>query len=424
MKVQVEDVSSIEKRLSIEVDPSFVERELSQAYAALSHQVKVPGFRPGKVPRRMLEKQYRSEVEADVVKRVQLLGYYDAVRQHNVAPVGEPHFSGGKLEAQKPYAYTARVEVKPVLVPKDYKGLALTKHDTTITDERVNEQLTRMADSRTRLEDVADRDVVNKGDIAQVDFDATIDGAAFDGGTGRDVNVEVIEGQLIDGNLPQVEGAKKAEPKTFDHVFAGDYKVEALRGKTAQFTVTVKSIKSKHTPAIDDAFAQTMGMPSLEELKGRMRKDLERARRRELETEEREELFKKLAEKNPFDVPVALINRGIDIMLENALGSMSRSGVDLRSLNLDWNKLRDDLKPRAETEVRGQLLLEAIAKAENVSVSDDDVEQKIVSLAEEAGVPPALVKKEFSSQDARVNLKARLLDDKTIALVKQHATFA
>jgi trigger factor len=423
MKVQVEDVSSIEKRLSIEVEPTFIERELSQAYAALSHQVKMPGFRPGKIPRRMLEKHYRTEVEADVLKRVQLLAFYDAIKEHNVPAIGDPHFSGGKIEAAKAYTYTARVEVKPTLAPKEYKGLKLKKFDTVITEERLGEQLKRMAESRTQLTDVTDRDLVNKGDLVTVDFDATLEGKPFPGNTGRDVTIEVIEGQLIDGNLPQLEGAKKGEQKAFDYAFPADYRVEEVKGKTAQFTVTVKAIKAKQVPAIDDALAVQMGVANLNDLKERMRKDLERSRRREVEGDEREDVFKKLVEKNAFDVPAALVNRGIDMMLEGALGSMSRSGMDLRSLNLDWNKLREDLRPRSENEVRGQLLLEAIAKVENLTVTDDDVEQKMVSLAEEAGVPPAMVKKEFSSDEARVNLKARLLDDKAIALVKQHATF-
>jgi trigger factor len=423
MKVQVEDVSPIEKRLSIEVEPTFIEKELAQAYGALSHQVKMPGFRPGKIPRRMLEKQYRAEVEADVIKRVQLLAFVDAVKEHNVSAVGDPHFSGGKLEAQKPYAYTARVEVKPVLVVKDYKGLALKKFDTAVSEERIAEQLGRMAESRTQLLDVEGRDVVQKGDMVTVDFDATIDGQPFTGNTGRDATIEVADGQLVDGNLPQLEGAKKGEPKEFEYAFPADYKIEEVKGKTAKFSVTVKAIKTRSVPVIDDAFAVTLGMTTLDEVKARLKKDLERARRREVEGDEREDVFKKLAEKNAFEVPNALIQRGIDIMLDSALGSMSRSGMDLRSLNLDWGKLRDELKPRSEVEVRGQLLLEAIAAAEQISVTDEDLEQKLVALAEEAGAPLAMVKKQFATAEARGNLKARLLDEKAIAFLKQHATF-
>lgn len=132
-----------------------------------------------------------------------------------------------------------------------------------MTDERLDEQLQRMAQSRTALTEVTDRELVNKGDLVVVDFDATIEGAPFPGNSGRDVTIEVIEGQLIDGNLPQLEGAKKAEKKEFEYAFPADYKVEAVRGKTAQFAVTVKAIKTKAVPPIDDALAITMGAANL-----------------------------------------------------------------------------------------------------------------------------------------------------------------
>ncbi len=423
MKVQVETVSPIEKRLSIEVEPAFIEKELSQAYATLARQVKMPGFRPGKVPRRLLEQHYRHEVEADVLKRVQVLGFLDAVKDQNVAAVGDPQFTGGKLEPTKPYAYSARVEVKPEITPKDYRGLTLKKFDTAVTDDKVTEQIERLRSSRTTLNDVTDRQVVHQGDMVTVDFDATIDGAAFPGNTGRDVTIEVIDGQLIDGNLPQLEGAKLGEKKDFDYPFPADYRVDEVKGKTARFSVSVKTIKSKSVPALDDAFAVSLGLTTVDELKTRVRKDLEKARLRETENDEREDLFKKLAEKNEIAVPNALVQRGIDLMLDNALGSMQRSGMDLRSLNLDWGKLRDDLKPKSEAEMRGQLILEAISKAEKLEVTDDDVEKKLVTLAEDAGAPLAMVKKQFVDAESKSGLRARILEEKAIALIKQHAKF-
>ncbi len=423
MKVQVETVSPIEKRLSIEVEPAYIEKELTQAYATLARQVKMPGFRPGKVPRRILEQHYRNEVEADVLKRVQVLAFVDAVREQNVPAVGDPHFTGGKIEAQKAYAYTARVEVKPEFEAKDYKGLTLKKFDTAVADEKVTEQLERIRQSRMSLTEVTDRTAVQKNDMVTVDFDATIDGNTFPGNTGRDVTIEVIDGQLIDGNLPQLEGAVLGEKKEFDYPFPADYRVEEVKGKTARFVVTVKTIKTKVVPPLDDAFAQTMGFATVDEFTARIRRDLQRAKARETENDEREDLFKKLAEKNAIEVPNSLVQRGIDVMLDNALGSMQRSGMDLRSLNLDWAKLREDLRPKSEAEMRGQLILEAVARAEKLEVTDDDVEQKLVSMAEEAGAPLASVKKQFVEAEAKSNLRARLMEDKAIALIKQHAQF-
>ena len=424
MKVQVEDVSPVEKRLSIEVEHAFVEKQLTDAYATLARQVKMPGFRPGKVPRRLLEKQYRVEVEADVIKRVQLLSFYDAIQEHKVQAVGEPHFTGGRIEAQKPYAYTARVEVKPVVAPRDYKGLALTKLDTLVGDDKVLEQLEHLRTSRTTLSLVADREVVEMGDVVKVDFEATIDGQPFPGSVGKDVSFNVSEGLFTEGNVAGLEGAKVGTSKDVDVTFPADHQVEHVKGKTAHFVVTPKAIQKKEVPALDDALAGAMGLKSLEELKARIRADLERARKREVEIQEREDIFKKLAEKNDITVPNALVLRGVDMMLDTALGSMARSGMDLRSLNLDWHKLRDDLRPRSEGEVRGQLLLEAIADAEGIVVTDEDVEQRLVTLAEEAGAPIAKVRKQYAQEEARASLRTQVRDEKVLSFLKANATYA
>lgn len=422
MKVtQVEDLSSIEKRLSIEVEPALVEKELSAAYANLARQVKVPGFRAGKVPRRILEQRFKGEVEADVVRRVQLLGFLDALKETNVPAVGDPQFSGGKLEANKPFAYSARVEIKPKIEVKDYKGLELRKFDTAVDEARVTEQLDRMLSQRTELVPVEGRDVVQKGDLVVIDFDATRDGQPFPGNTGRDVTVEVAEGQLIEGNLPELEGAKKGEQKAIDFTFPADYRVEEIKGQTAKFQVTVKDIKVKKTPALDDAFARTMGEETADGLKARVRRDLERAARARAEADEREAIFKALGEKNAIELPVAMVNRGIDFMLESAIGSLARSGMDPNMLQLDWGKMREELRPRAAIEVRGQLLVEAIANAENLQPTDEEVAARLQKLADDAGVPLATAQKQYASAEAQDGLKSRAREDKVFAFLKQHA---
>ncbi len=423
MKVQVEDVSPTEKRLSIEVEPAVVEKELSQAYTQLGHQVKLPGFRPGKIPRRILEQKYRTDVEADVVRRVQLNAFIEAVKTNKVDAVSDPQLSGGKLVASQPFAFTANVEVRPVVAAKDYKGVTLTKFETGVADEKVKEQLDRMAQSRVTTEEVADRTVVAKGDLAVIDFDATIDGATFAGNTGRDVTVEVIEGQLIEGNLPQLEGAKVGEKKEFDYAFPADYRVEEVKGKTAKFVANVKSIKAKKVPALDDAFAVTMGAASFDALSKKTRSDLERAAKATAWRDERENVYKALIEKNPFDLPKAMIERAVDSMLEGALRNLSRQGIDPRMLNLNWESLRDGMRPRAEVDVRGQLLTDAIAKQENMSASDEDVVAQMQEMADDAGMPLAAVQKQFRDSESLAVVKNRALEAKVVALIKEHAKY-
>ena len=423
MKVQVEDVSPIEKRLSIEVEPAVVEKELSAAYVQLGHQVKLPGFRPGKIPRRILEQKYRTDIEADVVRRVQLNAFIEAVKENKVDAVSDPHLSGGKLVVNQPFAFTARVEVRPVVEAKDYKGVTLTKFETAVGDDKVKEQIDRMAQSRVTTEDVTDRTAVAKGDLAVIDFDATIEGQPFVGNTGRDVTVEVIEGQLIEGNLPQLEGGKVGEKKEFDYTFPADYRVEEVKGKTARFTASIKALKAKKVPPLDDAFAKTMGAESLEALNTKTRTDLERAAKATAWRDERENIYKALIEKNPFDLPKAMIERAVDSMLEGALRNLQRQGIDPRMLNLNWESLRDDMRPRAEVDVRGQLLTESIAKIEKMSASDEDVVAQMQEMADDAGMPLAAVQKQFRDAEALSVLKNRAVEQKVVALIKQHAKY-
>ncbi len=424
MKVQVESVSSIEKRLSIEVDPQVVNKELTQAYAQLAQQVKLPGFRPGKVPRRILEQKFASEVEADVVRRVQAQATIDAIKSHDVKAVGEPHYSGGKLVPNAAYAFTARFEVKPELGIKEYKGIGLKKFDATIDAAKVKEQLDRMRESRSTLEAVAGRDVAKTGDMAVIDFDATKGGAPFPGNTGRNVTVEVSAGELVEGNLLQVEGMKLGEQKTFDYAFPADYRVAEVKGQTASFTVTLKELKERKLPELNDDFAKTQGVDTVAALEAKVKTDLERGAKSRAETDAREDLLKALIEKNPFDCPNSMIERGVDFMLDGALGSLMRSGVDPRMLNLDWGKLRSEMRPKAEVEVRGSLLLEAIGKVESLSVADADFEAKFEEIAKETGAPAAQVKARYSEQDAKESLKVRIIEEKAMAIVRQHATFS
>lgn len=422
MKVQVEEVSPIEKKLSIEVEPAVVTQELSRAYADLSKQVKIPGFRPGKVPRRILEQRYKVEVEADVARRVQLKAYFDAITEQKVEVVADPMLAPSKLVENQPFAFTARVEVKPKVVAKDYRGLTLPKLDVSVGEDKVKEQLTRMLESSSEVVPVEGRDVAAKADFAVIDFTATMDGKEFPGNTGTGVTVEVAEGELVNANLAQLEGVKVGEVKAFDYTFPADYRVEEIKGKTAQFSVTLKELKVKKVPAADDAWAEKMGGTTLAAFQAKIRADLERAAKGRAEADDREAIIKALSEKNAFEVPKAMIDRATDMMLDGAFRSMARSGVDLRSLGLDLEKMREEFRPKGEAEVRGQLLFESVGLQEKIDASDDEVEKKLAALAEEAGQPIANVRKQFKSAEDKESLKHRIREEKILAVIREAAT--
>ena len=424
MKVQVEEVSPIERRLSIEVDAAFVTEELNNAYGRLSREVKIAGFRPGKVPRRILEQRFKQDVETDVIRRVEARAFLDAIKEHKVEAVTDPQISSTTLNPNAPYAFTARVEVKPVLAVKDYKGVKLTKVDGAVAEEKVTEQLTKMRENFTTLEKVEGRDVAKLADMAVIDFAATCEGKEFAGNKGIDITVEVAVGELIDANLPQIEGMKIGDTRDIDYKFPDTYRVEEVKGKTATFKVTLKDLKQKKVPALDDALAEKLGSGTIAELTARIRKDLEKASDSRVRNDEREMLFRALVEKNPFELPQAMVERGVDLMLDGALRAIARGGVDPRQLGLDFDKLRDDFRPKADLEVRGQLLCEAIGKQEKIEVSDEELEKKLTEIAAETGQPLSTVRKHYKDEEERKALVSRAREQKTIEFLKAQATYS
>ncbi|HYO66929.1 MAG TPA: trigger factor [Archangium sp.] len=227
MKVQIEELSPIEKKLSIEVENSRVTEELTRAYNALGKQVKLPGFRQGKVPRRILEQRYREQVEDEVIQRVVQSAWLEAAREHKVEAVAPPQVTNNSgLKADAPFTFEARVEVKPKVEARDYQGLPLTRSSTQVEDKEVDDRLNQMRESMARLESIEGRDTAQLGDYATVDYQASVDGKDFPGSKADDVTVELAPGELVESNVAALEGTKVGETKELDYAFPADYRVE------------------------------------------------------------------------------------------------------------------------------------------------------------------------------------------------------
>ena len=424
--MSVEEVSSIERKLSIQVESAMVAQEFDRAYADLSRTVKIAGFRQGKVPRRILEQKFKDEVEADVVQRVVQRAYFDAIKEHSVEAVSTPQVKPEKLMPNEPFSFEARVEVKPKIALKEYKNLPLKKVEIKVDEKEIDEKIEQMRQSMATMETVTDRDVASAKDFIVVDYSATSEGKDFPGNKGENVTMEVAEGELMEGNVASLAGLKIGETRTVETVFPDNYRVEALQKKPATFQFTLKAIKVKKLPELNDAFAKDTGaaVETFAALKTKVRADLEKAQKQKALTEEREALVKALIEKNAFEVPKAMIDRAADVMIENALQSIFQSGIDPRQLGLDFASIREEMRPRAENEVRGTLLFEAVALAENILATEEDIEKKFASLAEEAGQPISNIKRYFQSEEQKQSLSLRLREEKAIEFLKSVASYS
>ena len=426
MKIEVENVSPVERKVTIEVDPDRVAQELEQAYVGLGRRVKLRGFRPGKAPRKVLERNFRAEVESEVAEKIVQATFAEAVRVEDIDVVAPPHVSISEGVAEgKPLRYTARVEVKPKIEPKDYKGLSVKRRPPTVTDDQVAAEITRIQDAMAQLVPVEGRFDAQEGDWAVVDHEGTIEGKPFEGSRAEGVTVKVAPGSVTEGNLEGLKGKKLGDVVEIEEPFPADHRVEALRGKVAKMKVTLKALKARQLPAVDDALAKSLGVEgveTLEQLRARIRSDLQKREDRRAENELKDALVKAALETNEFEVPPALVERAIDGMLEGAAERFARQGIDIQQLGLDYGRMRGDLREQALLQVRGRLLLESIADAEKIEVTDDDLQAEVTRIAGELGMALAQAQQQMRGAQARDALKSKIREDKAMSVLSSAAT--
>lgn len=425
MKVQVEELSTVEKKLSIEVEAARVSEELSRAYSELSRRVRVPGFRPGKVPRHVLEQRFRPQVEEDVLQRIVQLAMLEAVQAHDVDVVGNPQISGARLQKGEPLAFEAVVEVKPKIEVKDYEGLPFTPVNTTVEDKDVEERIEQLRQSLARLEPLEGRDVAQAGDFATVDYEATVDGQPFSGSKAENTTVELAPGEIVNSQVAALEGVKVGESKKITYVFPQDYQVEQVKGKAADFVFHLKALKRKVVPALDDELARQVEKgQTLEEMRAKVRGELERDKRAFARTEERRTLLAALLERNSFAIPRALVDRRVESYVTDQLRRLERMGLDIRQLPIDLEHMRMEVRPQSELDVKRALVLEALARQLNVQVSEEEVDKRVELLASEAGQPVDAIRQFFSRPEDRRRLSLGLQEEKTIEFLKARAKYS
>jgi trigger factor len=426
MKINVETVSPVERKLTIEVPPERVAKELDKAYVGVGRRAKLPGFRAGHIPRAVLERNFRPEVERDVAERLVNLTFVEAAREKGIEPVATPNVSlDGPLVPGATFRYSAKVEVRPAIAPRDYRGLAVTRTAPVVTDEAVLAELTKLRERFGTLQPLTGREVAEEGDWARIDHEGSIDGAPFEGSAAQGVSVRAAQGKVEEGNIAQLVGRKVGESVEFEEPFAADHRNPQLRGKVAQMKVTLRGLQVRQLPALDDDFARQVGvegLETLEALRGRIRADLERREKRKADADFKDALIKAALARNDFEVPPSMVERTIDNMLESTVERFSRMGLDVAQLDLDVARLRGDLREQALLQVRGSLLLDAVADAEKIEVGAEDLQAELARVADEAGVPVAKVQQQMRSAEARSALHSRVREEKALSLLAEAAS--
>lgn len=414
MSVKWEKQEGNEGVLTVEVDADTFKTALDDAFKKVVKQVSIPGFRKGKVPRGLFEQRFGVEaLYQDALDILLPVEYPKAVEEAGIEPVDRPEIDVEKIEKGESLIFTAKVTVKPEVKLGDYKGLGIEKDDTAVTDEDVQNELKALQERQAELV-VKEEGTVENGDTVVLDFEGFVDGEAFEGGKAENYSLEVGSGSFIPGFEEQLTGLEAGAEKDVEVTFPEEYHAEELAGKPAVFKVKIHEIKAKELPELNDEFAKDIDeeVETLAELTEKTKKRLEEAKENEADAKLREELVLKASENAEADVPQAMIDTELDRMLKEFEQRLQMQGMNLELYTQfsgqDENALKEQMKEDAAKRVKSNLTLEAIAQAENLEVTDEEVEAELTKMAEAYNMPVENIKQAIGSTDAmKEDLKVR-----------------
>lgn len=423
MKVTVENGENQRVTLTIEVEAAEVNKAVEQACKRLANRVSIPGFRKGKAPRMIVERHVGKDAvlqEAfDIVAPKALSKAFD---EQKIDPVTRPSVDIETLEEGKDLVFKATVTPRPEVKLGDYKGLNVPKNEVNITDEDVEKQLKTFQDRQGKLVDAPEGAEVKDGDFTTLDFKGFVDGEAFDGGEGKDYPLQIGSNSFIPGFEDQLVGAKIGEERDVNVKFPEEYHAKELAGKDATFKCTIRSIKTKELPAIDDELAKKVSkFETLDELKADIRKNLEENAERTAENDQKSAAIEMATNNITVDIPAVMIDNRVTAMIQEMAMRLEQQGMKLEQYlqyaGTDIAKLREQYRETAEKNVKTDLMLEEVAKAEDIKVEAKDLDEEVAAMAAAYGATPQQVQKIIKEQGRIGDLAASVLRKKTAQFI-------
>lgn len=419
MQVTVQRLSPVLVEFDVEVGADRVRDELDKAYNQVARTARVPGFRPGKAPRRVLSHYYGARVQADVVQRLVDETFPKAISQEQLQPVTRPAIEPRKLVENGPFSYKARVEVLPKIENVEYESLPVKRPKIEVTDADIDKEIENLRRTHSTVQAPAEPRPARSGDILTIDFNVEVNGERVpDVGT-TDLPVELGEKQL----LPELEaallGKNIGDVTRVDVSLPANHPHPKLRGKNATFEVTVKEIKERVLPAVDDEFAKDVGeFDSLDALKQDIRARLEKRAKEAADNQLAEQLVVELVKKNPIPVPPSLVEQQMRITEQEILARARSFGQTANSVG---DELRQQIQADSEVKVRAGLLMAEIAKKEAIQIGNDEFEEGLKELAEQSGKNIAKLRAEYRDQKKREMLIGMLLENKVLDIIEAKA---
>ncbi|WP_252502801.1 trigger factor [Sporosarcina sp. Marseille-Q4943] len=392
MSVKWEKEEGNKGTLTVEVPAETVDAAIDEAFKKVVKKVQAPGFRKGKMPRKMFERMYGVEsLYNDALDIILPEAYSNALDEAEVEPIAQPEIEIDEMEKGKALVFKAHVTLKPEVKLGDYKGLEVTRQETEVTDEEIEQQL---KDRQTALAEMVVKEdgAVENGDTVNLDFEGFVDGEAFEGGKAEGYDLEIGSGSFIPGFEEQVVGMKQGEEKDVEVTFPEEYHAAELAGKPAVFKVKVHEIKSKEVPELDDELAKEIdeSVESLEELRTKMKEQTAEEKKSAAETAMRDDLVEAAARNAEIDIPEVMIDSEVDRMMDEFGQRLQMQGMNLdlyfQFSGQDEAALRAQMRDDAISRVRVSLTLEAIGAAEDIKVTDEEINAELEKMSEQFGM--------------------------------------
>jgi trigger factor len=422
MDVKVEQTGALTRKLHITLEPEMVTPVLDKEYRKIQKDAKFKGFRKGKVPRSVIEKSYREQVQADVAEKLVQDTYFEIVEKEDLDPVVHPQLEDPIFNEDGSFSYVAVIDVRPVFELGEYTGLEVEKSDTTVTEGDIEFELKRIQRELAPLRTVDDRPVVS-GDLVVIDYQGYYKGNPMKHVRNNDVTVDVGAGMLDKDFEEKLIGMTKSQQAEHEIEYPERHPNPILAGKRVQFQVVIKDVKERALAEIDDEFAKDVNenFTSLDMLKEEIRGKVEIDKKSTAEGELNDRIMNKLLEHHDFEVPERLVRYEIQEMIKNTEEQLEKNNMSLESAGLNKEELAKQNEPVAQRRVRGDFILKKIAEVEEIKVTDEDLDQTFAKIGTRYNMDAQQVKSYFQNRDDLLPLMNEVLNDKILTFLKQSA---
>ena len=420
--IKMEELSTVKKKLSFAIPWNEVKEELDTVYRDVGKKAKIKGFRPGKVPRKVLETYFKEQAEGDAMTNIINKYYWQSLEDKGIMPISKPEIAQEGLKENADFSFTASFETEPEFEPKGYKGIEVEKETIRITDDDLENRLTQIRQMFATMEEIKEERPVAKGDFVTIDFAVSLNGELPKELKAENFFLELGQQRFIPGFEEQLSGMKNGETKSINVTFPEDYQEKKFAGKEVSFSVTIKNIKEKKLPEMDEAFIKNFDRyNSLEDLKKDVLKSLEEESKKLSETNLQNSIVQILLKENDFEVPPSLVEKQIYYMMADTHKRMTSAGMDEKqAMELSF-KMHDKFKDEADKIVKSFLILKKIAEKESFLVEEAEIDKHIEDLAAKHGKDYQLLKDAYEKEERKDSLKAGLIEKKVFDFIEEHA---